>query len=157
MPFVELTPLKSSDLGTGVKISNGAHGLSVSLIGKALVHLGEASTLRVLLDVDRAYPRLRIVRDPKGPFKMKRSALSKTGHHFLRFGQRPGIKGEIKGAMCTWETIDIQYGVGIDIDLPRELFPTATTTVHPVNTRAAHSGSPPRGKPVTLARVNGID
>lgn len=126
MPFVEITPLRSKD-GTGVKLTNGPRmGVIVSITGEALVALGvnDVRPVRVMLDLDPAFPRIRIVRSADGKFGFTRAALAKDNDiRHVRIGRRPEMKGEMAGVACVWELVEGE--AGIDIDIPRELMKAA--------------------------------
>jgi hypothetical protein len=162
MPFVELKPGPGARTsGTGVRLSKSdKFGLTVSFSGRALDAVGD-SGLKVLADLDPAFPRLRILRSPEGPFQMVHSpGRSKAGADavptMLRIPPRDDFgASEFRALDCVWEPVlsDVSIpgeppGVlGIDIELPREM--RLTQSVQPVGQPSTSMG--PRPNPVTVA------
>lgn len=127
MPFVEILPPEKGALATGVRVSVGAHGMSVTVAGRALFHLGVpdvGAKCKVFHDADPALPRLRILVDKGGKFILARPGRMGPEYWLIRLGRSVDWgRTEIKKADCTWEPAE---GRAIDIDLPRELRAVAT-------------------------------
>lgn len=174
MPFIELEPpRKAAGIGTGVRLSiTDRLGLRISLAGDALEAIlggrfgtsadgslvarsgagadaagggGDATArFRVLIDRDPALPRLRIVLAPDGRFRLGKPPLGNRWR-FLTLGRETGLPmAPLKAADCTWEAVDGQQA--IDIDLPREL--RSVRQHQPVGQPSTSNG--PRPSPVTL-------
>jgi hypothetical protein len=152
MPFVELQPLSklAKGIGTGARISVAEKlGLRVMIADAALEALKNKGVsgggLKVLIDRDPAFPRLRIVWAKDGQFEIKKTALSKVWH-YITIGRQVGVPAiKLKAIEVQWEKTD--NGIGIDIDLPPAHF-GSRTQVQPVGRPSTSTG--PRPAPVTV-------
>ena len=92
--------------------------------GAALEAIGGATDdgrrLAVAIDLDPAFPRLRIRGQQAGLFGWKRPPLAKVNlTRMIRAGKPALLAGvSCERTQCSWEPIE---GGGIDIDLPRAL------------------------------------
>jgi hypothetical protein len=125
MAWEELSPpirQGSGANGTGVKMTIGDRGISVTVSGKALAHLGGpgdgTEKFKIKINREPGVMLLRVSKD-KGGLAVSRS---------IRLGKMINVGNvQMTGAACSWESIDDEGVVGIDIDLPRELMPKPVT------------------------------
>lgn len=98
----------------------------------------------MLIDRDPALPRLRIALAPDGRFRLGKPPLGDRWR-FITLGRDAGLPlTPLKAADCTWEAVDGQQA--IDIDLPREM--RSVRQHQPVGQPSTSNG--PRPAPVTL-------
>lgn len=104
----------------------------------------------MLLDRDPAMPRLRIVRDPAGPFTLGKPPLGDRWR-FVTVGKECGLPASpLPSLDCTWELVDGKPA--IDIDLPREM---RLTSLHqPAGQPSTSTG--PRPAAVTLPGARSV-
>lgn len=123
MPFVELQPPVKAKSTTGVRVSMTERwGLTVSLSGEARAPFEHGKPVKVLLDPDKAAPRLRIMQHAEGRFRFLRAPGPRTenGVLLLRVGRQPQLPDvTFRGYDCTWAWAE--GAAAIEIDLPREL------------------------------------
>ena len=125
MPFVELQPPVKAKSTTGVRVSMTERwGLTVSLSGEARAPFNPADKIKVLLDPDKAAPRLCIMQHAEGRFRFLRAPGPRTenGVLLLRVGRQPQLPDvTFRGYDCTWAWAGTESLAAIEIDLPREL------------------------------------
>lgn len=130
MPFVELTPRSKPRPLAEVRMScNRHHGVILTFSGRALGHLDCVGTsdaqVKAFLDPDPAAPRLRVIRDAKGSYRLRPPPRGE-GVLMLRLGYVDFFKdAEIKATACEWEPID----GGLEISLPTKGRPVERVTV----------------------------
>lgn len=147
MAFVELKPKSgTADFiriaprrGGGISVAIGAETLSRNRLGKA-------QRVRVLVDAT-AMPRLlRIARDDKGPWEIRRT---KAGTGVLALPWPQGLPAAtFDKALCEFDEHAEPGGDCIDVELPRELQRREAVSHQPVGNGAIQSA-----KPVSLPRV----
>lgn len=154
MPFIELQPKPKGLPPTGVRLSAGPRGLTVTLAGSALEalgDLGEEARVRVLFDTDPALPRLRIQRDDTALFPLAPQTGRGAGStsRLLRLPWPPSVAvQELSKLDCTWDPLG--HNGGLDVDLPRE-FRRVVTTERLAGTPSTSGNA--RRTPVSLAKT----
>ena len=125
MGFIELQPPAKAKSTTGVRVSvTERWGLTVSLSGEARAPFELEKPVKVLLDPDKAAPRLRILQSSEGRFRFLRTPGRRTENCglILRIGRQPQLPDvTFRGYDCTWVWAGTESMAAIDIDLPREL------------------------------------
>lgn len=135
MAWEELSPpMRQNGVnGTGVKMTIGERGISVTLSGKALAHFGGpgdgTEKFKIKMNREPGVMLLRVVKVQDGKFSWSTwgaATKDKGGlavSRSIRLGKIISLPTTIQmtGAVCSWESIDDDGVIGIDIDLPREL------------------------------------
>lgn len=137
MGFVEIMPPVShkASSGTGVKLSITERcGWRLSFTDAAIEALGgvnDKARLKVLVDADPAFPRVRIEIADEGPFRFGKPPISDRCR-FVTLGRINAFPMPANLPLvlpCTWEMVEGKPA--IDVDLPRELRATQQAT-HPL-------------------------
>jgi hypothetical protein len=154
MGFVEVQPIKKAPnkSTTGVRLSCGPFGISLTFTGAALAALGNPKVetcCKIFHDADPALPRIRVEPHKDGRFVFRKQGKFGVDYRMVRVGAAVAVGDiELKRLDCVWE-FSGKDNRSIDIDLPREFQKTQTATVRPASSTSMRG----KEKQVTLPSV----